>query len=123
MKKLLGILALTFLLSLAARADSTTAIYQGTWVEGTNSGIYYVQFSLDAVFIFRQTYSNGTNGTLLYNSGGTGRYTEAKSGLRHFATQSATNSVTGMAFNGAVRAKTKNFVTGATGTMTCDVPR
>ena len=112
------ILTLTFLLSLAARAGSVIASY-----EGTNSGLCYVNFSLDFVEVGRFTYSNGTNGTLLYVASGTGRYTEAKSGLRSFAVQTGTNSVTGMAFNGAVRAKSKNFVTGATGTMTCDVPR
>ena len=121
MKKFLGILTLTFLLSLETRAQ--IASYQGTWVEGTNSGICYVRFTLDFVELGRFTYSNGTNGTLLYVAGGTGRYTEAKSGLRSFAVQTGTNSVTGMTFNGAVRAKTKNFFTGATGTMTCDVPR
>jgi len=101
-------------LCLAAHAASNVGNYYGTWSEGTRSGRFALSFLSDGIVTV--TRHLGTNGFNQVDSL-TGSFTTGKTGLRTFVIQTGTNGMTGTVFNGAVRAKSKNFLTGETGTL------
>lgn len=120
MKKLLGFLVVLSALSMACHSAAGDRViiaqYFGTFTQGTNSGSFSLALGSDGVaFVNRYSPEFG-------NEQVAGKFTESKTGARVWTVQTSTNSFTGTAFNGVVRGKSKNFVTGATGTVQCDLP-
>jgi hypothetical protein len=123
MKSFLTILSLAFL-TIAARAQFIGAqsfIYgehRGSWSEGGSNGLAVVTFwNGGTVCVERYVSTNALPQDRLEKS--CGPYTE-KNGQRTVTFQTERRSYSGTARVGVVRLAYKNFLSGSTGTVTCD---
>jgi len=118
MHKLITILSLTFLFTLAGRTQQLMSEYQGTFREtkGTSNltnGPVYLAFWHDGLFSI-----NNSVGAV---RGGFGTWTD-KLGVRTFSVINASNTWSGTIRNGVVSGTFRSYVSGISGIFECRPP-